>query len=142
VRKGEKILVSSEAWPREEDKFYLLPDGAIKYGEYAQHAIVREFKEELDSDIENVRYLGTLENIFQTVLGFGHELVLVYESDLVDKRLYQRGNIVGFEGDVDDSDLYGHGTLSLEFCWRSLEEMREEGRPLYPDGVEQLLQYM
>ncbi len=136
VRNGKRILVSSEAWPTKGDRFYLLPGGAVKYGEYARHAIVREFEEELGDCVENVRYLGVLENIFETSLGLGHEIVLVYEADLVDKALYEKDKIVGVEDDIDDPELYGSDALSLEFYWKSEEEMRREGRPLYPEGVE------
>jgi hypothetical protein len=27
----------------------------------------------------------------------------------------------------------------MKFYWKSLEEMKEEGLPLYPEGVEELL---
>ncbi len=107
-------------------------------GEYAQHAIVREFEEELTVRVENVRYLGVLENIFETSLGLGHEIVLVHEVDLLDKTLYEKDKIAGVEDDIDNPEIYGSDALSLEFCWKSQEEMRREGRPLYPEGVERL----
>jgi NADH pyrophosphatase NudC (nudix superfamily) len=65
VRNEDKILVQSVAWLTKDERIYILLGGSIKYGEYGKDAITREFKEELDTDIENVRYIGMIENIFE-----------------------------------------------------------------------------
>jgi ADP-ribose pyrophosphatase YjhB (NUDIX family) len=139
IRNGEKILVSSEAWPSNDNRFYLPPGGSIEYGEYGKDAIIREIKEELESDIENVRYLGMIENMFENPMGLGHEIVLVFEADLVDKSLYSQTKIIGCEAEIENSFLYGAGPITLKFHWKSLEEMKQEGFPLYPEGVDKLL---
>lgn len=139
VRNGDKILVSSEAWPTKDNKFYLLLGGSIEYGEYGEDAIIREFKEELSANIENVRYVGMVENIFDSPLGLGHEIVLVYEADFVDKSLYSQKKILGIEADIENTLLFGDGPITLKFYWKSLEEMKQEGLPLYPDGIDKLL---
>jgi 8-oxo-dGTP pyrophosphatase MutT (NUDIX family) len=139
VRNGEKILVSSEAWPTKDDRFYLLLGGSIEYGEYGKDAIIREFKEELSADIENVRSVGVIENMFDSTLGLGHEIVLVYEADLFDKSLYSQKKMIGIEADVENTLLFGEGPITLKFYWKSLEEMKQEGLPLYPEGVDKLL---
>ena len=44
--------------------------------------------EEIGAEICNIHYLGTLENIFTFEGRPKHEIVLVYEADLVDEALY------------------------------------------------------
>jgi len=57
--------------------------GFIEFGEYAADAIVREFKEELDRDVEVIRLLEVYENLATFDVESGplkvHETVFLYE---------------------------------------------------------------
>lgn len=76
-RRGERILVA-EGYDRVKgERFYRPLGGAIKFGEYAPVALVREIQEELGMGISGLRYLGTLENLFTYEGQQGHEIVLV-----------------------------------------------------------------
>jgi NADH pyrophosphatase NudC (nudix superfamily) len=119
---GGRIL-AAEGYDRVKDQTYYRPlGGTIEFGERGEETVQREFMEEIGEELRNVRYLGTLENIFTYQGEMGHEIVLVYAS------LYQRERLKG--------DELGH---QFEAVWVSLEALREGQPPIYPDGLLELL---
>ncbi|MGD9397652.1 MAG: NUDIX domain-containing protein [Candidatus Thorarchaeota archaeon] len=132
IRNGARLLLEYSKWPTEQDVFYVPLGGQIKYGEYGEETIRREIKEEIQADIENIRYLGSIENIFEVQDDIGHEIVLVYEADFVDKSFYEKEVIEGLETEIDPP-------LSMVVYWKSIQEIEEEGVPLYPELLKELL---
>lgn len=104
--------------------FYTPLGGGVKFGERGREAVVREFKEEIDADITDVRYVDVLENLFTFEGRPGHEIVLVYEAYLKDASLYKKET---FEG--RDSG----GPFRAE--WKALSTFDPENAPLYPEGL-------
>ncbi|MBF6613563.1 MAG: NUDIX hydrolase [Chloroflexi bacterium] len=125
---GDKILVSELYDPSAQETFYRPLGGAIEFGERSSEAVVRELREEIRAEITNLRYIGTIENLFTYDGQMGHEIVLVYEADLADKSLYDKEVI---EGQEDDG-------MTLKVVWKSLDEFSEHS-PLYPQGLVDLL---
>lgn len=114
-----------------EQIFYRPLGGKIEFGERGAETVVRELQEEIQADVKNLRYLGTLENIFTYAGELGHEIVLVYDGILVDKKFYQRELI---EGREDDDELL------FTAHWLPLEAFEgKDAPPLYPDGLLELL---
>ena len=80
IRRNDEILVFEVPDPVERLTGWRLPGGTIEFGERGRETVVREIREELDVEVVDVGYLGTVENIF-TYLGVaGHELVRVYAA--------------------------------------------------------------
>jgi ADP-ribose pyrophosphatase YjhB (NUDIX family) len=105
--------------------FYRPLGGGVEYGERGSEAVVRELREELGAELCDVRYLGTLENIF-TLNGYlGHEIVLLYRADLADRTLYEREEL-----DVVEAD----GT-HLTGLWVSLAECESGALRLVPEAL-------
>ena len=128
-RKGERILVA-EGYDRVKGEVFHRPlGGAIKFGEYAQEALAREIQEELGKEISDLRYLGTLENLFTYEGQQGHEIVLVYDGAFADQSIYEQESITGREDD----------DTSFTAVWKALADFQEGGTPLYPDGLLELL---
>jgi ADP-ribose pyrophosphatase YjhB (NUDIX family) len=127
IRNGPTFLVEYYEWLTPDDKFYRPLGGEIEYGEYGEDAIRREFREEIYTEIENVRYLGTIENIFEVQDKVGHEIVLLYEADFTDQSMYTKDVIEGLDGVESQRKVLA--------CWRTIEEIEEEGLPLYPYGL-------
>jgi 8-oxo-dGTP pyrophosphatase MutT (NUDIX family) len=98
--------------------------GGIEFGETGAAAIVREMKEELNCEVTNLQFVGMIENIFTYNGRPGHEIVLIYDGEFVDRSLYQRASIRGVEGD-------GH---SYQASWRDLDTFTSSF-PLCPDGL-------
>jgi 8-oxo-dGTP pyrophosphatase MutT (NUDIX family) len=127
---SKAILVAESYDPGKQQHFYRPIGGGINFGEYSQAALVREVREEFGAEIERLRYLGTLENIFIYNRQPGHEIVQVYDAEFVDRSLYERESLVGLE----DSGL------TFKAVWKPLAELQNDSRPLYPTGLFGLLQ--
>lgn len=128
VRRGEQVLVVVGQDRAKQQTFYRPPGGHIEFGELGAAAVVREIREELHCGLEAVRFIGFLENLFTYRGKPGHELVLLYDGRLDDGSFYERESFSGVEGEFE-----------FECVWRSPQEAAAEGRPLYPDGLAELL---
>lgn len=129
-RKGRRILVHEGYDPVKDQRFYRPLGGGIEFGEQSRDTAVREMQEELDAEICNLRYLGTLENIFSYDGSPGHEIVLLYEADFTDPSLY--GQEAPQAVEIDGSPI--------KTVWLDLDSLSGDGTPpLYPDGLRDLL---
>jgi 8-oxo-dGTP pyrophosphatase MutT (NUDIX family) len=124
IVRGDELLVYRGHDGTKGETFYRPLGGEIEFGETAEDALAREFREELGVELDNVRYLETIENIYEFEGHPGHELIRVYEARLAPSSLYER--------DQWESEL-GHGVV----LWKQLDDFVRE--PLYPDGLLQLL---
>lgn len=125
----DRVLVFEGYDPVKDAHFFRPLGGGIEFGERGQEALVREMREELGVEISDLRFFGTLENVFVFNGQPGHEIVLLYEAELVDRRLYDVGEIQGIEDDT-----------AFVAVWKHLTEFDEGTPPLYPDGLLPLLQ--
>jgi NTP pyrophosphatase (non-canonical NTP hydrolase)/8-oxo-dGTP pyrophosphatase MutT (NUDIX family) len=124
-RHGDRILVGEGHDPVKGSRFYRPLGGGIEFGEHGLQTVARELGEEMGAAVANVRYLGTLENVFTYAGETGHEIVLIYDGELVDRSLYERHHLP-----FDSSE---------RAVWKSLDELRAGPEPLYPTGLLELL---
>jgi len=127
---NNRILVAEGYDPIKQQTFYRPLGGGIEFGETSVDTVRRELKEELNVEVGELRYLGTLENIFVFNGNSGHEIVQVYDGALVDSRLYEQAVIVGIEAEINES---------FNAVWKSLDEFGEGKSILYPRGLLELL---
>jgi len=104
------------------------PGGTIEFGESGSDAVVREIHEELGADITDVRYIGTIENIYTFRGQPEHELVRLYEARFSDRSFYSR----------DVIDCVEANGIRFTCVWKPIADFRS-GVPLYPEGLLQLL---
>lgn len=128
-RNNDKILVFEGNDPIKGETFYRPLGGGIEFGERSQDAVRRELKEELNVDISNLKFLGTLENIFNFNGGSYHEVVLVYDGTLTEAGLYDQALLLGKEANGDD----------IRAMWKSFKEFDSGESILYPHGLLELL---
>ena len=130
-RHAGRILAAESEDPVKQQRFYRPLGGAIEFGEYSAETVAREFQEELGATLTDVRYLGTLENVFTYNGQSGHEIALVYDGRFADPSLYERPVIEGAE----DSGA------PFRAVWLSLAECAAPGAPpVYPTGLLELLE--
>jgi len=125
---GGRILVN-EAHDQVRGQSYCRPlGGGIEFGEPSERTVTREIREELGAEVTNLRFLGTLENIFTNLGKPGHEIIQVYDGDFFDRSLYQRPFLSGAESDGTPFQAY----------WRARSHF-SAALPLFPDGLTELL---
>lgn len=61
-----------------DETFYRPLGGSIELGEQSAHTVIREFREELHTEVEITNYLGCLENVFHLDGDIGHEIIQLY----------------------------------------------------------------
>jgi 8-oxo-dGTP pyrophosphatase MutT (NUDIX family) len=128
-----RVLVSQGFDTVKQNYYYRPLGGGIEYGESSQEAVIREIREELGVEIENVRLLGVLENIFIYEGRQGHEIVFVFDAEFVDKSLYQLDEIDGYEQEANSS---------FKAKWYSLNENEKNVGSLVPEALEKMLTSM
>jgi 8-oxo-dGTP pyrophosphatase MutT (NUDIX family) len=128
-RKDDRILVFEGYDPVKPELFYRPLGGGIEFGERGDQTVRREIREEIGAQITDVRYLGTLENIFTLNGRSRHEIVLVYDGRLTDPSLYDTTHLHGVEADG----------APLKVVWKRLADFRGNHPQLYPLGLLELL---
>ena len=78
----------------------------VEFGETSLEALKREFQEEIQAELTNIRYLGCLENIFTFNGQPGHEIIQLFESDFVDAKFYETEKLVFSEGERQKTALW------------------------------------
>lgn len=129
-RNNDRILVAEGYDPVKKQSFYRPLGGGIEFGEYSEQTVHRELMEEIGAEIGELKYLGTLENIFIFNGETGHEIVLVYDGVLNESGLYEQAVIEGKEADINES---------FDAVWKNLDEFGEGRSILYPTGLLELL---
>ncbi|BAZ06287.1 NUDIX hydrolase [Calothrix sp. NIES-3974] len=99
IRDGDRIFVSEGYDPSKSSYFYRALGGGIDFGETSFAALQREFQEEIQAELKNIRYLGCLENIFTYNGKPGHEIIQLYMCDFVDPKFYQSERFEFWEGE-------------------------------------------
>ena len=129
-RNQDRILVFEGYDKVKDETFYRPLGGGIEFGETAEETVRREIMEEINAEVGELRYLGTLENKFSFDGAAGHEIVQVYDGVLKESGLYEQAVIVGHEAEIDES---------FNVYWKDLNEFGEGKSILYPDGLLELL---
>lgn len=114
-----KILLQR---PKNDD--YSIIGGHVAVMETSQETLKREFKEELHANIE----VGDLFAIGEIYFPWGkrpcHQICLYYKVDLKDESIPLDGIFHGYD-ELDNE------RIDLDFCWVSLEDLRN-GIKMYP----------
>jgi ADP-ribose pyrophosphatase YjhB (NUDIX family) len=129
-RNNNRILVSEGFDKIKQDYYYRPLGGGIEYGETSRDAVAREIREELDVEIEDIRFLGVVENIFVYQGEQGHEIVFVFDAEFADKSLYELDEIDGYEQEAD---------VKFKAKWYSLGETGNGDGRLVPENLAELL---
>ncbi len=106
IRDCDRIFISEGYDPIKEQTFYRAMGGGVDFGETSLAALKREFEEEIQAELTNIRYLGCLENIFTFNGQPGHEIIQLYECDFVDPNFYQLEKLVFAEGERQKTALW------------------------------------
>ena len=127
IRDGDRILVALGYAPQ-KGEFYRPLGGGVHVGERSRDAVIREVMEEIRAELTNLKCIGFLENFYSRAGRPQHEVVIMYEGELVDKKLHERAVISGME----EGEMF-------EAEWVPLSEFLSGGATLFPDGLLELI---
>jgi ADP-ribose pyrophosphatase YjhB (NUDIX family) len=122
IRRGDQIFVAEGFDTKTQTHFYRALGGGVEFGETSWEGLVREFQEELSTEIIQPKYLGCVENIFECYGNPGHEIVFVYECEFADRSLYEPDEMTFVEGE--------HKKLAK---WIAISEFQSGDRRLVPE---------
>lgn len=122
VRNGNKLLVSKGYDKSKNQEFYRCLGGGIEFLERSEDALKREFKEEINIEIELGDFLGISENIFNYKGKDAHELILFYEAYINDKDYQQKYDL------LDDD-------IETEAVWVDIDKFKNKELILYPAQI-------
>jgi hypothetical protein len=125
-RKDNKILVSECFDSIKQDYFCRPLDGGIEFGESSQEAMLREINEEISIEVEKLRLIKVIENIFVYEGKQGHEVVFVYDAEFVDKSWYEKEELTCYEDSIK---------TKFTVRWLSLAEIKNQHLRLVPEGL-------
>lgn len=106
IRDGDRLFISEGYDPAKQQKFYRAMGGGVDFGETSRDALQREFQEEIQAELTNIKYLGCIENLFTFNGKQGHEILQVYQCDFVNPKFYQLEQIVFAEGERKKTALW------------------------------------
>ena len=93
IEHNGKVFVGEGFDEVKNETFYRPLGGGVEFGELAKDTVVREFQEEMETEIEVGSYLTTFENLFTFSGTPGHEIVLLFSATFKDESIYQKDNI-------------------------------------------------
>jgi ADP-ribose pyrophosphatase YjhB (NUDIX family) len=115
----------------EGDDFWVLPGGRAEFGEPAEQTLIREMKEEIDTDVEIVRPLWFVENFFRYSGNRYHEIALYFLMRLPPSCPYI----------IEPGPFYAEDAgTRLTFQWFLQRAEVLAGLPLFPSFLQTALQ--
>lgn len=123
IRAGDRIFVSQFKDPVKQDTFYRALGGGVEFGEHSIDALQREFQEEIEAELTNIKYLACLENLFIFNGQPGHELIQLYQCDFVDAKFYELESLDFADGDGEHTAF-----------WMPVERFRSGELRLVPES--------
>lgn len=120
---NDKIFVLEGFDPAKNETFYRPVGGGIEFGELAREAAIREFREELNTELSIGSGVEVFENIFEFNGTAGHEIVFILEASFLDDTFYEHNEFTGNENGSPFKAL-----------WVPLEDFKQGNRTLYPEG--------
>ncbi|KAA0787154.1 MULTISPECIES: NUDIX hydrolase [Bacillus] len=112
-----------------DETYYRPLGGSIELGEKSAHTVIREFKEELHTEVEITNYLGCLENILHLDGEVGHEIIQLYSLRLLDTSLYEMEIL-----NIQDEQTASYAK------WIPMTAFIQKEKALYPDGILKYIQ--
>ena len=127
VRRGNELLASAVRNEQGTVVGWRPPGGLILFGEPGPDAIKRSLWQDLQLEIEPRAMRAVLENFYQRDGALGHEIVLVYDADFKDKRLY---SLEAYAGEPH---------AGLQCRWAPVADFTSGREMLFPRGLAERL---
>jgi ADP-ribose pyrophosphatase YjhB (NUDIX family) len=128
-RRGDEVLVF-EGWDSVKARgFRRFPGGGIEFGEKAEAAIRREMREELDSELDDLRLLGVVDNVFEFEGHPAHQHIFVFEARFPDPARFEQ-----------DAFTMSDDGGPVDVRWVPIADLADPHAPLVPEEALALIQ--
>lgn len=101
ITDGQRILVGQGRDTVKKQDFYRVLGGSLDFGETSEQGVRREIREELGCEIENLKFLTVIENIFTFEGMNGHEITFMFRGAASDKTLTSKNPVHIVERDYE-----------------------------------------
>lgn len=128
IEARDRLFLSRGFDPIKKRTFYRAMGGGVDFGETSLNGLKREFIEEINAQITNIKYVGCLENIFVFNGTPGHEIIQLYRCDFVESKFYELEEIT-----------FNEETRQKTALWVDIDRFRSKELCLVP---EQFLKYV
>ena len=128
IRNEDKIFVMECYDQTKNEIFYRPLGGGIEFHELGEATLKREFQEEMGAELKNIKYLTAFENLFTFDGAPGHEMILLFSAEFVDKT-------INLESEV----LCNEEGTPFTSKWIHVQEFVENRSILYPEGLREYL---
>lgn len=102
------------------EEFFRVIGGGMHFTEKSEEAVRREVREELGVEINNLKFLEAVENVFTYLGQPGHEIIFLYQGDLSDESMYEKESVQFFDG------------KQMEAMWIPIADVLSGAKKLYP----------
>lgn len=123
------IFVSQGEDPTTQETFYRFLGGGIDFGETSQAALIREFEEEISTELVDIEYITCLDNVFTLGGKPKHELIQLFRAKFADPAFYS----------LEDRFRLVEGDLIQEAFWLEKKRVLSGECRLVPESC---LQYL
>jgi 8-oxo-dGTP pyrophosphatase MutT (NUDIX family) len=89
IKDSDRLFVSEGYDSSKQSTFYRALGGGVEFGETSHDALIREFQEEIQAELTNIKYIACIENLFIFNNQQGHEIIQLYQCDFADPKFYQ-----------------------------------------------------
>src|SRR3989344_2252964 len=90
ITDGDRVLAGYGRDNVKGEDFYRVLGGSLDFGETSEYGVRREIREELNSEIEDLKFLDVVENTFVYKGKPGHEIIFLFQGTLADKEIYKK----------------------------------------------------
>lgn len=112
IIKNNKIFVTQRGYGDYKDKWEF-PGGKLEKEESPEECIVREIKEELDTDVKIIKYLSTIEYTYPTFYLIMHNFICELKSSHMSLLEHEAAKFVDVS-ELDSIDFLPADKLVLE----------------------------
>ncbi|MBR8828277.1 MAG: NUDIX domain-containing protein [Gomphosphaeria aponina SAG 52.96 = DSM 107014] len=122
IKEGDRTFLTQGFDSVTGETFYRAMGGGVEFGETSRAALEREFLEEINAAITNIKYLGCLESIFVHQGKKGQEIIQLYECDFVDRKFYETEQI-----------NFNEGKRAKTALWVNIQDCKERKIRVVPE---------
>ena len=111
IIKDNKIFITQRGYGQFKD-FWEFPGGKLEKGESAQDCLIREIKEELNAEIEIVKFLNTIEYTYPDFHLVMHNYICKLKEDHLELLEHEAAKFIDIK-DIDKVDFLPADILIL-----------------------------